>query len=723
MTVTTMIMISVKFKNKDSMKKYIVLALASLFAFASCSKESVETPGSEETKDEITVLSFTSIRPQLKSESKTAWNGSTIVWSAGDRIRVGYTLDGSWMGQAAASTSDVKFYTSDDVSINTEHENIGTFNVPVRSNTFIDPEISGTYVFYGVFPSTATSSTAANAPEISIEVPSIQTPSANSFDSSGDVMIGKSNALSLTGLPTDPIAIQWSRLVAHADLTFKNFDFDGTEDIHSITLTTNDGAKITGTFTANVVDGSFANGNSNQIRIEGTNLVVFGNSVEAWCCILPVTITSLDVVVETSKATYTRSITGISKTFKQNARNLLSINMSSAERVEDVPEDFVLYNGAITEGDYLIVYDNRAMNATVSSNRLTYEDVDPVDETINTNDKYIIWHIAPSGSYWTVYNKAEGKYAAGTGNRKQAQLLADGTDDKSLWTVNEATIGEYDFINKYNSAHYQGAYLRNNGTHGYACYAEEGTGGPVLLYKLENRDYPALSFSPSAVQVVWEDRDEFVAPTLNNPHNVEVTYSSSDMSVAYIDEFTGDIIIVGNGTTTITAAFAGNELYRPGQATYQITVSGKPAGTIKTVSYTVATTSSVTVSGEAPSGSSSTYSQTSRTAGQVSANQSLTLTLSGYSGKIIKGASVEVHSNKKSGSGSLSLTSGRTTIAEIESSAFNTAAWNGSWSETFVTKELDINKALIIDGETIVLTIEATSNSLYFKSLTLTYEE
>ncbi len=75
--VTMITIILVKFKNKDSMKKYLIIALASLFAFASCSKESV--PGAEETKEKVSVLSFTSHRPLLKSESKTAWDGSTIV--------------------------------------------------------------------------------------------------------------------------------------------------------------------------------------------------------------------------------------------------------------------------------------------------------------------------------------------------------------------------------------------------------------------------------------------------------------------------------------------------------------------------------------------------------------------------------------------------------------------------------------------------------------------
>ncbi len=461
-------MILVKFKTKILMKKLFILALASLFAFASCSKESNETP---EVKDNNTVnLTFTSKRPQLKSESKTAWNGSTIVWSEGDKIRVGYTLDGNWMGQKGAGTA--KFYQSSEVSIDETDYSIGTFCVP----TNFEDQGSGSYIFYGYYPQSANSnSDQNNAPSVDLTVPTFQTPQANSFDAAADVMLGKTASLSLSGLPTDPIEINWSRLVAHLDLTFKNLAFDGAETISSITLTANEDSKLTGIFTVDVTNGTMSAASSNVVVMEGAHLVANSGNVEAWCCVLPVTVTSLDVEVVTDKAKYTRQISGISKTFKQNARNTLAINMSSAERTEQSVV-YELYSGTISEGDYVIVYDGAAMKNTVSSNRLQYSDVTISENKIANPASDIVWHIAPSGAYWTIYNAAESKYAAATTSNNQAQLLADGTDDKSLWTVSGNST--YDFVNKSNSR-----YLRRNTTYGFACYGES-TGGALSLYKL-----------------------------------------------------------------------------------------------------------------------------------------------------------------------------------------------------------------------------------------------
>ena len=132
------------------------------------------------------------------------------------------------------------------------------------------------------------------------------------------------------------------------------------------------------------------------------------------------------------------------------------------------------------EGDYIIVYSNGAMNTTVSNNRLQYTEVTPTNNVITTTDAAIIWHIAPSGDYYTIYNAGESKYAASTGTKNQAQLLADGTDDKSLWSV--TTGATFDFVNKKNASSNVNANLRRNGTYGFACYAT-GTGGALSLYK------------------------------------------------------------------------------------------------------------------------------------------------------------------------------------------------------------------------------------------------
>ena len=142
--------------------------------------------------------------------------------------------------------------------------------------------------------------------------------------------------------------------------------------------------------------------------------------------------------------------------------------------------DYELYSGTLTEGDYVIYYDGYAMKAIVSSERLSYTSVTPSDNKISSPDADIIWHIAASGDYWTIYNTDAASYAAGTGAKNKAQLLADGTDNKSLWTVSGTST--YEFVNKANTAASVNATLRNNGTYGFACYSTQ-TGGALSLYK------------------------------------------------------------------------------------------------------------------------------------------------------------------------------------------------------------------------------------------------
>ena len=149
---------------------------------------------------------------------------------------------------------------------------------------------------------------------------------------------------------------------------------------------------------------------------------------------------------------------------------------------------YALYTGGLIEGDYLIVYDGGAMNTTVENDRLQFETVAITNDVIVTDNAEIVWHIAPSGEYWTIYNADAEAYAASTGAKNKAQMLADGTDDKALWTVSGTET--YDFVNKNNAANSVNANLRKNGTYGFACYSTS-TGGALSLYK--KVDLPANS--------------------------------------------------------------------------------------------------------------------------------------------------------------------------------------------------------------------------------------
>ena len=147
---------------------------------------------------------------------------------------------------------------------------------------------------------------------------------------------------------------------------------------------------------------------------------------------------------------------------------------------------YALYTGELVEGDYVICYHNSTWTAALkneelgTTGRLDYEEVVPADNVVTTDDATIVWHIAQNGNYWTIYSANANAYAAGTGVKNKAQMLEDGTVDFALWTITGTET--YDFVNKGNAAANVNAYLRNNTTYGFACYAE-GTGGALSLYK------------------------------------------------------------------------------------------------------------------------------------------------------------------------------------------------------------------------------------------------
>ena len=152
---------------------------------------------------------------------------------------------------------------------------------------------------------------------------------------------------------------------------------------------------------------------------------------------------------------------------------------------------FELFTGELVEDDYVIYYDGRAMKAEVASDRLQYDEVTPEDNKIEDPADAVIWHIAKSGDYWTVYNELEEKYAASTGAKNKAQLTAT-LDDKALWTVTKDENGAFEFVNKQNTTNGVNANLRNNTTYGFACYAT-ATGGALSLYKKSNGSATAIS--------------------------------------------------------------------------------------------------------------------------------------------------------------------------------------------------------------------------------------
>ena len=206
---------------------------------------------------------------------------------------------------------------------------------------------------------------------------------------------------------------------------------------------------------------------------------------------------------------------------------------------------FDLYSGALTEGEYLVTYNNKAMKAAVTTNRLNYEDVTPADDKISTNEPTLVWYLYQDGGYWRIYNTTAG-YVAATKVKNQAVIILDGSDNKAKWTATGSTTYEFENKDRAESAsNPDNKWLRENGTYGFACYAT-GTGNALTLYK-RSAAYTKYSTSCAAADKPYLIADPTMLDFGNVAVNANVPAQTVTLSGANL----------GNTTVTVEAPNAG----------------------------------------------------------------------------------------------------------------------------------------------------------------------
>ena len=433
------------------MKKIIstLMIIAAAISFSSCQKQETITP---DASQEVT-LTFASEKPVFADETKTEWTGDAIQWSEGDKISIAYTVNGNWQNASGDASGDAKLYKSEALKAAAE---TAQFNV----STSFKGTTEGTHVFYGVYP--APSETAfSEAPVATLTVPAIQTPGASSFDGAADLMTGVS-VEEYTSLPAgEIISMEWTRLVAHANITLKalNGVTEG-ETVSSIKLTAQDGANLVGSQKVNLLANEVEcnNNESNVIDLMGGNLSVSAEgNIEFWACFLPTTLTSLKVEVETNKASYTREITGIEKTFKQNARNTLSIKMNEATRVAKEEESWVLVRPAdgLTEGTYVLVASTKAKTGALvstngSSSAPTFNtSVSVSDNTLNGVTEAMQFDLSgTAGNYKLAVTGQTTNYLYTTATNNGVRV---GTNANNVWTITQHESNADAFVFKCNA--------------------------------------------------------------------------------------------------------------------------------------------------------------------------------------------------------------------------------------------------------------------------------
>lgn len=542
------------------MKKIFIpfVIAATTLSFAACQKE-VSSPAIE---DELVSLNFTSANPTTKTVADAV--NKTILWEKGDKISIAYTVNDKWQNATGDATADnpARIYVSNGLAAGGE---TAVFNI----SGYFNATATGVHQFYSVYPSSCVKSTDIKyAPSVTMTIPDVQTPAENSFDAAADLMIGKATKTynSLSDARADAIPLLWQRIVSHADITLKGLQgLTENEVITTIVLTADADAKLVGDRWIDIQNGNILGPktitDANILTINGTNLKVNSNNVEFWAAVMPATVKSLNIVVETNKATYTRNIESCNIVFKQNARKGLNVDMSSVERVEkEAPASWIATDLAdITATDEVVITmaNDKGVYALTSTKGSSAA---PTAVAVTVKNKELtatpadnlVWNIANDNENLTIYPKGQTTTWLYTTNDNNGVRV--GKNENKTFVVDSKS----GYLKNTTTSRYLGVYNNSD----WRCYTSTSTniGGQTLCFYVKggpiDNTRPTLSVDQNSKVWAADATDAFVVKVTVNSEGGDWTVTPETLSWATVavDKTAGTITVTPNGANETETA-------------------------------------------------------------------------------------------------------------------------------------------------------------------------
>ena len=292
------------------MKK--VLFIASLLAIVaqSCTKEDSQNVVAEQ-KTTIEVVA------DLGDETRTYYDGDNIKWAVADeQLNIIYYADDN-------SSSRRQTATHTDYTIDAEGRILFTAD-------FTTTDGATSYTLGAFYPYAYKSTTSS----ISLTVPQMQTPTADSYDPATDILVSK-EPVTIEGTP-ESVKFTFARMVAFAKMTLKGIG--AGETIEKVTFYSS--AKPAGAVefkvheAATVENAKWYN-NYEEITITRENWVATGEDV-VWMTTVPTDLSGTDftVTVVTDKYTYTKSVDLTDKTLTFERGDVAIFTVNDLQRQE-----------------------------------------------------------------------------------------------------------------------------------------------------------------------------------------------------------------------------------------------------------------------------------------------------------------------------------------------------------------------------------------------------
>ena len=340
------------------MKKFFALfasAATVLVAAVSCAKENLSAAAGEEQMVEMTVIASEKPEsPAALQVSRTYLEGTSVRWNATEeKLRV--------FQYAVPDEGDPTSKSKESAAGNTSDE-----GKTMAFTVSFDAISNASFKYFAVYPSSSyyqTSPVSVNS--VQVVTPANQTPSANSFDASADLLIAKPYDTGRTQGGT--LNMQFARMVAIGKMTVKNLESsDPVKRIVFSAIDDGESVNLAGRTTFNLetglpVSNYASNAQEKSLILDYSTANVTANSEEgmvAYFTCFPFSLTSGDsftVAVETETQVFTKvvNLTGAQElTFKEGKSSVFAVNMSGIVGVDKAID---LRYACLTYEDYLSV--------------------------------------------------------------------------------------------------------------------------------------------------------------------------------------------------------------------------------------------------------------------------------------------------------------------------------------------------------------------------------
>lgn len=370
---------------KTFFKSILAVAVcASLFA--ACSKDDTVSDPSNGRKVTMTVSASSEL--ESASGSRTTYDPLTgkVSWNA----------TGEFLQVLETAASTTVFATSQEGVISGD---IAKFAVtfPANENTPL--------VYNAVYPASAWVTTSnTDITNMKVITPTVQQPTATSFDSNADLLIAKS--ISVESQPTE-LQMSFGRAVAIGKMTVKNLA--SAESVLVVKFTAPD-KKVTGRSYVDMTAGTikeygYINNFADNVTLNySSEMNITANSeagMTAYFTCFPFEVATgetFTVTVTTASKIFTKTVTvqeGRALAFAAGDSSTFAVDMTGATEEEN----------ETLSGDYVITVSqsnvNYAMSSAAEGNRLAPIVITP-ENPFKTDDETLVWTINKSGDNYTI---------------------------------------------------------------------------------------------------------------------------------------------------------------------------------------------------------------------------------------------------------------------------------------------------------------------------------